>query len=150
METTQLTPREQAEEYAQKLQDRGIIEFYEQGLTTAEDCFDVELTPRGWIELPYDALITWAQRILRPEVERVDWQPIETAPLDEKSDYLVFTPGYGVWIGRYDNQSCHLRPRPYWRGYGLDSYWWRARQPTHWAPLPSGPAALSEQDGVGA
>ncbi len=76
--------------------------------------------------------------------ETVTWQPIETAPkgervllwfADDRISYAV--PGY------WSDERFAKRPRPYWSSLCLEGItgvsWIREHQPTHWAPLLSGP-----------
>lgn len=76
----------------------------------------------------------------------MQWQPIETAPKDER--ILLYRPTAGfpwarVVIGRFDSDRYAKRPRPYWP-HELE---WvtgktegRAANPTHWMPLPGPPS----------
>lgn len=60
------------------------------------------------------------------------WQPIETAPKDEK-DMLMMEPEMGVIIGRWFNNG---RGKRCWMNdHGVFC------KPTHWMPLPSAPRA---------
>jgi hypothetical protein len=72
----------------------------------------------------------------------IDWQPIETAPKDGTT-ILVWPP---TWIGciscaKWSEDQHANRPRPFWSRFDShrdsDS---RSKPPTHWAPLPAGPA----------
>jgi hypothetical protein len=72
----------------------------------------------------------------------IDWQPIETAPKDGTA-VLVWPP---TWIGciscaKWSEDQHANRPRPFWSRFDShsdsDS---RSQPPTHWAPLPAGPA----------
>jgi hypothetical protein len=73
----------------------------------------------------------------------IDWQPIETAPKDGTT-VLVWPPSKAgtmtcaVWASRH---SPWARLWPYWRRLDVSGHD-RSRKtpPTHWAPLPAGPA----------
>lgn len=64
-----------------------------------------------------------------------NWQPIETAPKDQR--ILVVMHG-DVRIAEYDRQEYHNKPAPYFRSEGpFGVYRDRASQPTKWMPLPT-------------
>lgn len=72
------------------------------------------------------------------------WQPIETAPRDDR--VLLFVPAFGAWIASWWPGSwSYAREQwaihsPFARGdkaiFGVD-----APQPTHWMPLPAPPTS---------
>lgn len=68
----------------------------------------------------------------------MEWQPIETAPRNHVSEYLVWSrqDGYEV-VGWSEKDQCWQRGRQYASGYdvGPDSV-----RPTHWMLLPAPPA----------
>lgn len=70
----------------------------------------------------------------------MEWQPIETAPKDEK--ILLARAGQWVDIGEWEDDRHAKKPRPYWTA---NREWWagkmamREQQPTHWMPLPPPP-----------
>jgi hypothetical protein len=72
----------------------------------------------------------------------IDWQPIETAPKDGTT-VLVWPPTWAGCIScaKWSEDQYANRPRPFWSRFDShrdsDS---RSKPPTHWAPLPSGPA----------
>lgn len=75
------------------------------------------------------------------------WQLIETAPKGEA--ILAWTPLFGgkVVLASWKTDHNARKPRPYWsfsdeRLWGVANV--RARQPTHWIPLPSRPEADNE------
>jgi hypothetical protein len=75
---------------------------------------------------------------------RVDgWMPIESAPKDVC--ILVYP---GIWVGKvcsiakWNDDRYSKKPRPYWeRDDGLRASISHENPPTHWMPLPPGPAA---------
>lgn len=76
----------------------------------------------------------------------MEWQPIETAPKDER--ILLYRPTAGftwtrVVIGRFDSDRYAKRPRPYWQ-HDLEHLAGKAEgravNPTHWMPLPAPPS----------
>lgn len=87
-----------------------------------------------------------------PETTRAlilqEWQPIETAPKDERILLLFDTPIFtdiNVAIGKWKDDRYASNPRPYWthdRERSVGTRETRKNQPTHWMPLPSGPASL--------
>lgn len=58
-----------------------------------------------------------------------EWQPIETAPLNEQR-VLLFVPPYGATTGHFSG--------PRWHCHSVLN---RDAQPTHWMPLPGSPDA---------
>lgn len=67
------------------------------------------------------------------------WRPISEAPKDGTQILLLI--GEDVSVGQYDNDHFAKRPRPFWN-YERFSHrisFCRARQPTHFLPLPSPP-----------
>lgn len=67
------------------------------------------------------------------------WQPIETAPKNER--ILLLRNGV-ITCGHFNDDRYAKTPRPYWRHdleavYGIRDA--RAMPPTHWAPLPPQP-----------
>lgn len=69
-----------------------------------------------------------------------NWQPIETAPKDEKSFLLIFRKSGRICIAHWDAQKYHHRPNPFWKDFGP----WgvgdmRRDSPSHWMPLPKPP-----------
>jgi len=70
----------------------------------------------------------------------MEWQPIETAPLDKS--VLLLMSGGARTVGQWQLQSSHKKARPYWeteRGWLFGKAWDRDHQPTHWMPLPALP-----------
>lgn len=76
----------------------------------------------------------------------MEWQPIETAPKDQRIllgfSNPVFT-GVSAIFGRWESDKFATKPRPYWthdmeRLTGITGA--RAKQPTHWMPLPVPPS----------
>lgn len=73
----------------------------------------------------------------------LNWQPIETAPKDG-TKIIVWPP---TWTGTlstaaWNDDKYAKRPRPYWKrgdDHGSSTVS-RGRNPTHWAPIPAGPA----------
>jgi len=72
------------------------------------------------------------------------WQKIESAPKDGTL-ILLYRPTAFDWgkvtIGKYDNDSCAKKQRPFWEmwfkiGGVTESRSW---VPTHWMPLPEQP-----------
>lgn len=68
----------------------------------------------------------------------MNWQPIATAPNDEK--IIIYRASGRICIAVYDKQPHHSRPNPFWNDFGL----WgvghmRDDGPTHWMPLPEPP-----------
>jgi len=77
----------------------------------------------------------------------VNWQPIETAPKGDemmmKSEHvMLWRPRLGPDIGYYNYQPHNLNPRPYWESVRRTMQVADCRRdaPTHWMPLPEGPA----------
>lgn len=77
----------------------------------------------------------------------LDWRPIETAPKDG-SAVLVWPPTWRgvISVARWDTDYRTRGPgNPYWRRIDahavMDS---RNNPPTHWAPLPAGPAEATD------
>lgn len=67
-------------------------------------------------------------------MEENKWQPIETAPKDER--VLVVMGGYVV-IARFDKQEFKKKPKPLWRSDAVMQISYdRLNQPTKWMPLP--------------
>lgn len=70
-----------------------------------------------------------------------DWQPIETAPRDDRR-ILGYFPHHGnierIW---WNDDRYAKKPRPFWN----NSHDWsrtsdaRRKQPTHWMPFPEPP-----------
>ena len=77
-----------------------------------------------------------------------EWQPIETAPKDQR--ILLFRAGRIV-CGQWDDDCYAQKPKPYWR-HDLEAIFGRtdARKvsPTHWQPLlaPTPAEALAITD----
>ena len=70
------------------------------------------------------SLIEWIAKQVQPKAE--PWQPIETAPKDNKTWVLVCEYGFS-YVAIFDKEGfCHTDER-----IGLD--------PTHWIPLPKPP-----------
>lgn len=74
-------------------------------------------------------------------MEGQGWQPISTAPKNEKR-VLLFNPdefigGWGVQSGGYYEQLGG------WQYDGQTTAYSNAHQPTHWMPLPDPPALSS-------
>lgn len=82
---------------------------------------------------------------LRAEVERMRWQPIETAPRDGTS-FIAFRPT--MWGGKghigptsWVDDRYAKKPRPFWQSV---EHWIgiledRQHPPTHWQPIPAAP-----------
>jgi len=77
----------------------------------------------------------------------VDWQPFETAPRDG-TEILVYREDAGVFTAHYVEEDAHLSS--YLNPPEGDFYWFSATgedltndMPTHWRPLPDGPALAS-------
>lgn len=72
------------------------------------------------------------------------WQPISTAPKNGTA-VLVYPPtwaGRGCSMAQYESDRYAAKPRPYWSrddAFGKIGYS-RNKPPTHWMPLPAGPA----------
>ena len=72
------------------------------------------------------------------------WQPIETAPRDEI--ILLYRPSAQDWakvtIGKWNDQSYHKRPNPFWEFCTCIGSTGEARAwvPTRWMPLPLPPS----------
>ena len=75
-----------------------------------------------------------------------EWQPIETAPKDER--ILLYRPSSYPWasvvFGKFDSDRYAKKPRPYWshdleRIAGVKDA--RDAPPTHWQPLPAPPSS---------
>jgi hypothetical protein len=73
------------------------------------------------------------------------WLPIETAPKDG-TRIMLFVPemaGYHKFVvGKWEANKYSQKPRPYWSTdaellWGISTI--RARQPSHWRPLPPDP-----------
>lgn len=66
------------------------------------------------------------------------WNPIATAP---KDDFILIARESGrICIAKYDNQSCHQKPNPFWNDYGCYGVnRMRDDAPTHWMSLPELP-----------
>jgi hypothetical protein len=80
------------------------------------------------------------------------WQSIETAPGDDRPVlgwfpyYATEADGGSAFVMRWNNDEWSSKPRPFWEASG---WVWgvrdnRSKQPTHWMPLPSPPAALAK------
>ncbi len=72
----------------------------------------------------------------------IDWQPIETAPKDGTT-VLVWPPTFTgvISCAKWNEDQYATRPRPFWsRLDSLNDADSRRKPPTHWAPLPAGPA----------
>jgi hypothetical protein len=74
------------------------------------------------------------------KIMTVDWQPIETAPKDQKI-YLMFWRDGAFDVGSYCADKYAKNPKPYWNSWKiqLGITWMRKNVPTHWAPFPQGP-----------
>jgi len=72
-----------------------------------------------------------------------EWQPIETAPKDER--ILLYRPTSPEWWrvigGMYDSDEYAKKPKPYWTvdNWALGKLEQRQNAPTHWMPLPEPP-----------
>lgn len=74
----------------------------------------------------------------------MDWQPIETAPADQR--VLLYRPTAIYWAqvitGRFNEDKYAAHPKPYWK-HDLEHLegkrCTKANQPTHWMPLPLPP-----------
>lgn len=62
----------------------------------------------------------------------IDWQPIETAPRDER---VLLWDGWWVFIGE-DVSAVAPEAERCWLDESMDI---PPMDPTHWAPLPNGP-----------
>lgn len=91
----------------------------------------------------------WVKRALggaTPEPP-AEWQPIETAPKDREvlgwfPYYATQQAGGSVWVIRWREDQYSKNPKPYFEASG---WVWgirdqRAKQPTHWMPLPTRPS----------
>lgn len=67
-----------------------------------------------------------------------DWLRMDIAPKHER--ILLSRPKRGVGIGKWEPQSHHNNPKPYWRDdrefFGVRAD--REDEPTGWMPLPEG------------
>jgi hypothetical protein len=71
------------------------------------------------------------------------WQPIDTAPKDQR--VLLYYPQqiFGVVCGSWQTEEYVRKPRPHWRNdssHLLGIHATRQIQPTHWMALPNAPA----------
>ena len=78
----------------------------------------------------------------------MNWQPIETAPKDER--VMLYYPKRGPTFGYWNSQECATKPRPYWKHdlqylFGIPDA--RQNPPTHWAPKPDPPSARPVEEG---
>lgn len=73
-----------------------------------------------------------------------DWQPIETAPTDEKR-VLLFNPDeeYGGWCFQI---GAFYEALGGWQYDGQHPRYSNAHKPTHWMPLPSPPSKVVERE----
>ena len=62
-----------------------------------------------------------------------DWKPIETAPKEFDSEFLVWSDG-GVWLV-VNQRSFGMEPKHNGCGCCVSS----VNEPTHWMPLPAAP-----------
>ena len=76
----------------------------------------------------------------------MEWQPIETAPLEMKEQVLILDSEGNVRLGRWYDRSymggkCHVRCiSDFDFGDFLSTCFWpNDLQPTHWMPLPEPP-----------
>lgn len=72
------------------------------------------------------------------------WQPIATAP-EDGTCVLVYPPTWNdknCSMAQYESDKYATKPRPYWsRDDALGKVGYsRNKPPTHWMPLPAGPA----------
>jgi hypothetical protein len=77
-----------------------------------------------------------------------DWETIDTAPRDGTRilGWRADQFGNQLEIWQWSEDSFSKRPRPLFRSYGaLGVTHDRANQPTHWMPLPIGPALNAAQ-----
>lgn len=80
----------------------------------------------------------------------MEWQPIETAPMDGTS--VLLTAGKAVWQGHYIANRPPGEPPYRWNEYG--PRWTRSGLaeigffPTHWMPLPEPPPAQNLAQGT--
>ena len=70
------------------------------------------------------------------------WQPIDTAPKDQR--VLLYYPQrlFGVVCGSWQSEEYVMRPRPHWsndRSHVHGAMATREHQPTHWMALPDAP-----------
>ena len=79
------------------------------------------------------------------EHRKPEWQPMETAPRGQTRS-ILYVPGYGVEIGRYNDDRYAKKPRPFWRwSYLFGVATQRANQPTAWMPLPAPPEGEGDE-----
>lgn len=83
-------------------------------------------------------LLRRAANALRSTPQPVgEWQPIETAPKDEKA--LLCWPDGKVAVGWFDDQRHHKNPKPRWTPHHMGARYEQQNQPTYWQPLPKPP-----------
>lgn len=72
----------------------------------------------------------------------MEWQPIETAPANDRKHILLFGDGSGfaecVFVGYWDDDAGKWFP---FDGNGFV-------KPTHWMPLPEAPNAMCTPNGA--
>lgn len=72
------------------------------------------------------------------------WLPIESAPKDGTEIFLFVPyerlPQYSrMHTGKWEEDEYAKNPKPYWKYGYLSKTTMRAKQPTHWMPLPGIP-----------
>lgn len=75
-----------------------------------------------------------------------DWQPMDTAPMDE---LVLLNFSFGIRLGSFDAINDASYPR-IWRtpdGASLCRPWKDDEMPSHWMPLPSPPDQPGAQAG---
>lgn len=73
----------------------------------------------------------------------MEWQPIETAPKDNKEGLLLFFPRWGCIRGYWHDDKYASKPKPHWYNDRVRLFGKKetcANQPTHWMPLPDAPS----------
>jgi hypothetical protein len=82
---------------------------------------------------------------LSAELERRQWQPIETAPRDGTNILAIVSGNHPDSGEAFTPEVVFWRIDQWWNdcwGYDSTDY-----EPTHWMPLPEPPAALTEKEG---
>ena len=67
----------------------------------------------------------------------MDWQPIETAPLDGR-ELLIYDEHLGIVIGSYGKPEKMFVASD-WNAYCCGCHPEKLDRPTHWMPLPEPP-----------
>lgn len=122
---------------------------------TSEDFTDEQLTDIGrrarhWVTQAYRQYLEANPDITEWHREGDTWQPIETAPKNDK-EFGGDEVDLWAWNHRITNCHWHKGAWLHWNSDSVDEEprWVEVEDPTHWMPLPKPPAVLAAIAKVG-